>query len=251
MKTKMLSFFLGIFTVCNLHAQVVYVDAANTSGVEDGTQIHPYNTPEEGMVAALAGQTLSIRNGTYVPSGGILYLKPGVVIVGESREKTLISGEVFRVSSASATLKNNTITGEGGVSGITINSGPPTNITGNKITLNNGIPVKDTYGISTSSGFGVVTGVESLGTGGMTLFQNYPNPFSGETTFVYSISRPGNVRIIVYDSSGRELKILVNEQKSAGIYQVIWSNPGTKEGFFFGRIETGGLYKTIKLVSLK
>jgi hypothetical protein len=97
----------------------------------------------------------------------------------------------------------------------------------------------------------LVTGVESLVTGGMTLFQNYPNPFSGETTFVYSISRPGNVRIIVYDSSGRELKILVNEQKNAGIYQVIWSNPGTKEGFFFGRIETGGLYKTIKLVSLK
>jgi hypothetical protein len=731
MKTKMLSFFLGIFTICNLNAQVVYVDAANITGVEDGTQIHPYNTPEEGMVAALAGQTLSIRNGTYVPSGGILYLKPGVVIVGESRDKTVISGdlkdttnsslavkieklqfndftfwrqalingnitetgyirdckcrninishgggftdknktavgpipyfnisgnevqesvnfsfgvglivgenvvsnnkagsiglshgntvftsttplpasgyrfenneltgefffkqgnglnvpiivrsnsakslsiksgashtytltnnilqdgyfdssganrtlfsnntivngriydssggwrdgtedaiienntihyvyikelggEVIRVTSASVTIKNNTITGEGGVSGIIINSGPPTNITGNKITLNNGIPVKDTYGISTSAGVGVVTGneisggwigyysksgatlfdhniiqnshhgifsagaeevtnnnvtrckghgiilnglkgpvsgntitnndstgiwiiktvdlgggsnkgagknilrgngyydlrissvsttadtlfvnnnvwdhntiadilkydilnesannnlvinlqsiiampgqpalsapenlavinshqaalswvkitgadssrvqiatyqnfislfsdttlvsvnsflqknlahnvnyfwrvrginlagggswsetrrflvlvtgVESLVTGGMTLFQNYPNPFTGETTFVYSISRTGNVRIIVYDSSGRELKILVSEQKSAGIYQVIWSNPGTKEGFFFGRIETGGLYKTIKLVSLK
>jgi hypothetical protein len=731
MKTKMFSLVLGILTVFNLNAQVVYVDAANTTGLEDGTQIHPYNTPEEGMAAALAGQTLSIRNGTYVPAGGILYLKPGVVIVGESREKTVISGdlkdttnsslavkieklqfndftfwrpalingnitetsyikdckcrnikishgggftdknktavgpipyfnisgnevlesvnfsfgvglivgenviinnkagsiglshgsteftstpplpasgyrfennvlsgeiffrqgsgltvpiivrnntakslnalsgsghiytftnnvlqdgysdssganrtlfsnntivngriydssggwrdgtedaiiennsihyvynkelggEVIRVTSASVTLKNNTITGEGGVSGITINSGPPTNITGNKITVNNGIPVKDTYGISTSAGVGVVTGneisggwigyysksgatlfdhniiqnshhgifsagaeeitnntitrcnghgmilnglkgpvsgntitnndstgiwviktvdigggsthgagrntlrgngyydlrissasttadtlfinnniwdhntiadilkydilnestnnklvislqsiiafpgqpaltapenlavinshqaalswekitgadscrlqiatdqnftslvsdttmasinsllkknlvhnvtyfwrvkginlagggnwsetrrftvlvtdVESMEAGEIPRFQNYPNPFTGETTLVYSLSRPGNVRITVYDSSGRELKILVNEQKSAGIYEVIWSNPGMKGGVFFSRLETGSLNRTIKLVSFK
>jgi hypothetical protein len=47
----------------------------------------------------------------------------------------------------------------------------------------------------------LVTGVESMQAGGMTRFQNYPNPFSGETTLVYSLSHPGNVRITLYDSS--------------------------------------------------
>jgi hypothetical protein len=44
---------------------VVYVDRLNTSGREDGTALHPYNTVDEGHYACVPGDTLVIRAGSY------------------------------------------------------------------------------------------------------------------------------------------------------------------------------------------
>lgn len=76
------------------NAQTVYVDVKNTSGVEDGTTAHPYNTLEEGMAACSAGKNLYIKNGNYTPSGGTWYIKPGVSISGESTENCKIVGNI-------------------------------------------------------------------------------------------------------------------------------------------------------------
>ena len=43
----------------------VYVDKANTSGVEDGSPAHPYRTVASGYAAAMAGDTIIIRAGNY------------------------------------------------------------------------------------------------------------------------------------------------------------------------------------------
>ncbi|MBC7187923.1 MAG: T9SS type A sorting domain-containing protein, partial [Calditrichaeota bacterium] len=43
----------------------VYVDSANTSGVEDGTQAHPFNTIQEGIDAAGDRDTVKVAAGTY------------------------------------------------------------------------------------------------------------------------------------------------------------------------------------------
>ena len=86
--------FMATSPFRTVNAQTVYVDASNNTGVEDGTQSHPFDTPEEGMNKAIAGQTLFIRNGTYTPAGGIFYLKPGVRLTGESSQGTLINGSL-------------------------------------------------------------------------------------------------------------------------------------------------------------
>lgn len=79
-------------------AQIIYVDSFNTSGIEDGTVMNPFNTIKEGIAVAIPGNMVMIKQGTYVPdeswSGNnhTLYLKAGVKLIGESRDNTIISG---------------------------------------------------------------------------------------------------------------------------------------------------------------
>ena len=81
-----------------MNAQVIYVDVHNNTGIEDGTEAHPYNTIREGINAAVQGNQVLIRQGTYIPdeswSGNnqTLFLKAGVRLAGEGRDNTIISG---------------------------------------------------------------------------------------------------------------------------------------------------------------
>jgi hypothetical protein len=50
------------------------------------------------------------------------------------------------------------------------------------------------------------------------LKQNYPNPFNPSTQIAFSITRDGPVSLNVYDVLGREVTILVNENRKAGQY---------------------------------
>jgi VCBS repeat-containing protein len=56
------------------------VDAANSSGVEDGTAAHPFNTIQEGMSVAVSGDTVQVRPGTYY---GAVQLVNGVHLVSQ------------------------------------------------------------------------------------------------------------------------------------------------------------------------
>ena len=78
------------------------------------------------------------------------------------------------------------------------------------------------------------TGVEELRQEGVlpaafNLSQNYPNPFNPETRICYEVPKSAHVHLAVYDLMGRLIRTLVNEQRSVGLYEVIWD----------GRNETG------------
>lgn len=105
------------FVICfipDTRAQVIFVDAANTTGNEDGSALHPFNTIKEGINAAVPGAVVNIKNGTYLPddswSGNdhTLLLKAGVSLLGESRDNTIISGIIVdqEVSNLSVKLEN-------------------------------------------------------------------------------------------------------------------------------------------------
>lgn len=73
------------------------------------------------------------------------------------------------------------------------------------------------------------------------LSQNYPNPFNPETRISYTLAKPSAVTLTVYTVTGQEIVSLVNEQKSAGRYEVVWnatSASGAKvaSGMYFYRI---------------
>jgi pimeloyl-ACP methyl ester carboxylesterase len=52
------------------------------------------------------------------------------------------------------------------------------------------------------------------------LSQNFPNPFNPSTVIRYQLPVTGNVSLRVYDILGNEVATLVNEEKSAGAYEI-------------------------------
>ncbi len=83
------------------------------------------------------------------------------------------------------------------------------------------------------------------------LEQNYPNPFNPSTTIKYSIpdvisteGRNMNVVLTVYDILGNEIAMLVNEEKSAGTYEIEFTVGASKRldltsGIYFYQLKVG------------
>ncbi|MBA7599166.1 hypothetical protein ES703_06193 [subsurface metagenome] len=81
-----------------------------------------------------------------------------------------------------------------------------------------------------------------------------PNPFINNTTIAYSITKPGNVSLNIYDISGRFIKTLVDEKKDAGVYSVRWNGSDDDKrqvaiGVYFIRL-TSGDFTSVKKVIL-
>jgi hypothetical protein len=83
------------------------------------------------------------------------------------------------------------------------------------------------------------------------LQQNYPNPFNPTSTIRYEVPEMSFVNISVYDILGREIKVLVNEQKSPGHYQVIFDAKNLASGIYFYTIRTGNFSQSKKMILMK
>jgi hypothetical protein len=88
------------------------------------------------------------------------------------------------------------------------------------------------------------------------LQQNYPNPFNPSTTIKYSVAKPCNVQIIIYNRLGQEVYVLVNDQKPAGEYNVRWDGKNAKgnklaSGIYYYRLTAGKQVDTKKMLYLR
>src|SRR3989339_600002 len=52
------------------------------------------------------------------------------------------------------------------------------------------------------------------------LSQNYPNPFSEKTTIKFCVAYKTKVKLEVFDSEGKMVKKLLDEEKDAGTYEI-------------------------------
>lgn len=93
------------------------------------------------------------------------------------------------------------------------------------------------------------------------LEQNYPNPFNPTTKIKFSIPNIGTQRAVsvqlkVYDVLGNEIATLINEEKSAGNYEVEFSSHSgagrnLPSGIYFYSLAAGNYSETKKMLLLK
>jgi hypothetical protein len=110
-------------------AATTYVDVANTSGVEDGTSLHPFNTIQEGIDHAAQGDRVQVARGAYRET---LLMKDGVSVLGSGAQTTIIDA---------TGLQNSVVTFNGTrlsplLRGFTIKAGR-----GDQISESGGVPV--------------------------------------------------------------------------------------------------------------
>jgi hypothetical protein len=81
--------------------------------------------------------------------------------------------------------------------------------------------------------------------------QNYPNPFNPITTISFSLPTKELVNLKIYDSLGKEITTLVNEELSKGAYEKTWDASLYGSGVYYYRLTAGGFSKTCKMLLVK
>jgi photosystem II stability/assembly factor-like uncharacterized protein len=83
------------------------------------------------------------------------------------------------------------------------------------------------------------------------LEQNYPNPFNPSTTIRFELPKASDIRLSVYDILGREVIVLANERKAAGVHEVRLDGSGLASGMYLCRLRAGDFTATRRLLLLK
>jgi glutathionyl-hydroquinone reductase len=65
------------------------------------------------------------------------------------------------------------------------------------------------------------------------LYTNYPNPFNPRTVISYRLAFNSKVTLKVYNLLGEEVTTLVNDEKSAGEYRVVFDASHLSSGVYF------------------
>jgi len=81
------------------------------------------------------------------------------------------------------------------------------------------------------------------------LYNNYPNPFNPTTKIKFDIPTNGFTKIAIYDMLGREIKTLVNENLTAGAYEMEWNAISYASGIYFYKM-TANSFTSIKKMAL-
>jgi hypothetical protein len=81
--------------------------------------------------------------------------------------------------------------------------------------------------------------------------QNYPNPFNPTTRISYSIAEAGFVTLKIFDILGREVSTLVNEEKGAGMYDVIFNASDLTTGVYIYTLQVNGYSQSRKMILLR
>ena len=83
------------------------------------------------------------------------------------------------------------------------------------------------------------------------LGQNYPNPFNPSTTIKFELPKSSHVTLSVYDILGRQVSVLINERRDAGLHEVKFDAASLASGVYFYRLQAGSYVQTRKLLILK
>ncbi len=99
--------------------------------------------------------------------------------------------------------------------------------------------------------FSVSNEIEETLPGEFKLDNNYPNPFNPSTSISYQIPAAADVKINVYDITGRLVQSLVNARQSAGSYTINFNASALSTGVYFYELRAGSFRDVKKMTLIK
>jgi hypothetical protein len=83
------------------------------------------------------------------------------------------------------------------------------------------------------------------------LYQNYPNPFNPATTIEFDIPERTQVKLIIHDALGYEIKVLLDKDLEPGKYKLNFDARDLPSGVYLYTLKTPKFRKTNKMLLIK
>ena len=83
------------------------------------------------------------------------------------------------------------------------------------------------------------------------LYQNFPNPYNPETRVQYSLSEAGQVKLEVFDITGRHVATLVDQKEEAGHHEVLFDGSNLTSGIYLYRLQVEDRIKVRRMMLLR
>ena len=107
--------------------------------------------------------------------------------------------------------------------------------------LNNTLDHAGTYAVIDDLSWGGTAGIDNINPGNsIDLEKVSPNPSSGNTDIIYSIFSNSKVKLIIFDITGREIKVLVNENQTSGRYKAVLNVTELSVGQYICLLDVNG-----------
>lgn len=85
----------------------------------------------------------------------------------------------------------------------------------------------------------------------ITLSQNYPNPFNPTTQIRFTLEEDTHVKLKIFDTAGRLIKTLIDEELTAGLYEPTFDGSGLASGVYFYQLVTNRQQIVKKMTLIK
>lgn len=94
------------------------------------------------------------------------------------------------------------------------------------------------------------TGIENINevVSNIVLYDNFPNPFSNTTKIKFLVTKSSDVKIVISDITGHEIKTLVNKTMKPGSYEYSFDCSSLPAGTYFYNIKAGNYSETKKMI---
>jgi hypothetical protein len=84
-----------------------------------------------------------------------------------------------------------------------------------------------------------------------TLHQNYPNPFNPMTKIKFELPKSSDIKIQIFDITGRVIDNLIDANLGIGSYEVQWDGSKVSSGIYFYRLQSKSFMDTKKMILIK
>ncbi len=92
--------------------------------------------------------------------------------------------------------------------------------------------------------------IQELNNIGDNLIINYPNPFSNSTKITFK-SAGGHVLVQVFDTTGRKIKTLADQEYAAGTYTLAFNSETLATGVYYARLQNGALQQVRPMLKVR